>query len=149
MDGAAIRARRERQGRHLVEAEVFNGKLSPGGLVDLEYRVQALQIWHGKVHPELRTTNTWDALKSLARLQIIDAETFQRLNDAYSFIRNVIESLRMVRGDARDLAIPAAQSTDFESLARRLGYGGNWQRLQDDLARHVQSVSESVRSVFP
>ncbi len=149
VDFAAIRAMRERQVRHLVEAEVFNAKLSPGGLVDLEYLVQALQICHGKVHQELRTTNTWDALKSLARLQIIDAETFQRLNDAYSFIRNVIESLRMVRGDARDLAIPAAQSTDFESLARRLGYGGNWQRLQDDLARHVQSVSESVRSVFP
>lgn len=149
VDFAAIRAMRERQVRHLVEAAAFNAKLSPGGLVDLEYLVQALQICHGQAHADLRTTNTWDALKSLARLEIINTETFQRLNDAYAFLRNVIESLRMVRGDARDLAIPAANSADFESLARRMGYGGNWQRLQDDLARHVQSVSESVRSVFP
>ncbi len=148
VDFAAIRAMRERQVRHLVGAESFNAKLSPGGLVDLEYLVQALQISHGK-SPELRTTNTRDALQALLRLKLLDEAAHLRLSDAHSFLRNVIESLRMVRGDARDLAVPALNSAEFESLARRMGYGGNWQRLQDDLTRHTQSVSDAVRSIFP
>ena len=149
VDFAAIRAMRERQVRHLVGAETFNAKLSPGGLVDLEYLVQALQICHGKSHPELRITNTRDALETLLRLKLLDEAAYRRLSDAYAFLRNVIESLRMVRGDARDLAVPPSNSADFESLARRMGYGGNWQRLQDDLARHTQSVLDAVRSIFP
>lgn len=149
VDFAAIRAMRERQVRQLVDAEAFNAKLSPGGLVDLEYLVQALQISHGKAHPELRTTNTRDALQILSQLGIVDEVTYSRLSDAYSFLRNVIESLRMVRGDARDLAIPDSRSADFESLARRMGYGGNWQRLHDDVTRHIQSVNDAVRSLFP
>ncbi len=149
VDFAAIRAMRERQVRQLVGAETFNAKLSPGGLVDLEYLVQAKQISFGKTQPALRTTNTRDALHALSKLQVIDEATCQRLDQAYAFLRNMIESLRMVRGDARDLAIPSLNSTDFESLARRMGYGGNWQRLQDDLARHTQTVSDAVRTCFP
>ena len=149
VDYAAIRAMRERQVRHLVGAEIFNAKLSPGGLVDLEYLVQALQISHGKTQPELRTTNTRDALQMLSRLKLLDDVEYRRLCDAYAFLRNVIESLRMVRGDARDLAIPASKSAEFESLARRMGYVGNWQRLQDDVTRHSQTVTDAVRSIFP
>ena len=149
VDFAAIRAMRERQIRQLIGAEAFNAKLSPGGLVDLEYLVQAKQIDHGKSQPALRTTNTRDALKLLWKHNLIDEAVYQRLDEAYTFLRNVIESLRMVRGDARDLAIPAAKTADFESLARRMGYGGNWQRLQIDLARHTQTVSDAVRTCFP
>lgn len=149
VDFAAIRAMRERQVRQLVGAATFNAKLSPGGLVDLEYLVQALQICHGKWQPELRTTNTRDALQILARLELIKDYEYHQLSEAYVFLRNVIESLRMVRGDARDLAIPAAKTSEFESLARRLGYGGNWQRLQADLARHAQSVNDAIRAIFP
>ena len=149
VDFAAIRAMRERQVRQLVGAETFNAKLSPGGLVDLEYLVQAKQISFGKAQPALRTTNTRDALHALSKHQIIDEATCQRLDQAYAFLKSMIESLRMVRGDARDLAIPSLNSADFESLARRMGYGGNWQRLQDDLARHTQMVSDAVRTCFP
>jgi glutamate-ammonia-ligase adenylyltransferase len=149
VDFAAIRAMRERQVRQLAGAETFNAKLSPGGLVDLEYLVQALQIQHGLAQLALRTTNTRDALQVLARLNLLGEYEFHQLCDAYAFLRNVIESLRMVRGDARDLAIPAARSPEFESLARRMGYGGNWQRLQSDLRRYPQVVNDAVRSIFP
>jgi glutamate-ammonia-ligase adenylyltransferase len=46
-DATAMRAMRERQIRHLVTCGTFNAKYSPGGLVDLEYVVQGLQIAHG------------------------------------------------------------------------------------------------------
>jgi glutamate-ammonia-ligase adenylyltransferase len=54
----AMRAMRERQIRHLVSAGTFNAKYSPGGLVDLEYLVQGLQITYGATNPSLRLTNT-------------------------------------------------------------------------------------------
>jgi len=149
VDFAAIRAMRERQIRHLVGADSFNAKLSPGGLVDLEYLVQALQMGHGSSETKLRTTNTRDAMSVMANLGLLDPETFTNLSAAYVFLRTLIEALRMVRGDARDLDVPAAHSAEFESLARRMGYGGHWQQLQEDLARHTQSVHDAVRLIFP
>jgi [glutamine synthetase] adenylyltransferase / [glutamine synthetase]-adenylyl-L-tyrosine phosphorylase len=147
VDFSAIRAMRQRQVQSLGGSHEFNAKLSPGGLVDLEYLVQALQISHGSARLELRTTNTHEALDGLARLRILDSEVSQQLNAAYAFLRQLIEALRMVRGDARDLTVPAVRSPEFESLARRLGYGGQWLRLQEDLTRHTQFVASAVRSV--
>ncbi len=46
-DVTAMRAMRERQVRHLVTGGTFNAKFSPGGLVDIEYLIQGLQINHG------------------------------------------------------------------------------------------------------
>ena len=57
-DVTAMRAMRERQVRHLVKGGTFNAKYSPGGLVDIEYLVQGLQITHGRDNPALRQTNT-------------------------------------------------------------------------------------------
>ena len=151
VDFAAIRAMRERQVRQLVDAEEFNAKISPGGLVDLEYLIQALQICHGREQPSLRATNTRDALQSLARLNFIDETLCQRLSDAYMFLRNMIESLRMVRGDARDLAVPVAQSAEFETLARRMGFGGTWQGDRADLCNielHLRDF-RPARPVLP
>ncbi len=146
VDFAAIRAMRERQQRQLVGTAEFNAKLSPGGLVDLEYLVQALQIDRGAQHPELRTTNTRNALNALQGAGVLTETEHERLSDAYQFLRRLIDSLRMVRGDARDLTVPPLHSADFDSLARRLGYGAHPRRLQDDLTRHARAVTDLVRS---
>lgn len=146
VDFAAIRAMRERQLHQLVGATEFNAKLSPGGLVDLEYLVQALQIDRGAKHSKLRTTNTRETLDALLKVGALTAGDHGRLSDAYNFLRRLIDSLRMVRGDARDLTAPPLHSADFESLARRLGYGAHTRRLQDELTRHAQAVTDLVRS---
>ncbi len=146
VDFAAIRAMRERQLHQLVGATEFNAKLSSGGLVDLEYLVQALQMERGAKHSELRTTNTRETLDALLSVGVLTAADHGRLSDAYNFLRRLIDSLRMVRGDARDLTVPPLPSADFESLARRLGYGAHTRRLHDDLTRHTQAVTDLVRS---
>ena len=64
-DVAAMRGMRERQLRQLVDAGTFNAKLSPGGLVDTEYLVQGLQITHGRRLPDVRLTNTVQAIEAL------------------------------------------------------------------------------------
>ena len=51
---------RERQVRHLVTGGTFNAKYSPGGLVDIEYLIQGLQINHVALNPAMRVTNLRD-----------------------------------------------------------------------------------------
>lgn len=139
-DVAAMRAMRERQLRHLVTAGTFNAKFSPGGSVDIEYLVQGLQITHGRAIPTLRQTNTAAAMAALHTAGILSLEDYLSLVAAHVFIRRLVNALRMVRGNTRDLTVPAADSEEFIFLARRLGYGRASARLQSDLTWHTTHV---------
>lgn len=141
-DVAAMRAMRERQVRQLITGGTVNAKFSPGGLVDVEYLVQGLQIRHGHQNPGLRLTNTREAMTALAAAGILAPDDFERLRAAHVFLRRLINALRMVRGNAKDLTVPPEESDEFAYLARRLDYGDHPARLQDDLARHTAFVQE-------
>ncbi|MCX6027953.1 MAG: glutamine synthetase adenylyltransferase [Chloroflexi bacterium] len=136
-DVVAMRAMRERQLRHLVTAGTINAKFSQGGLVDVEYVVQGLQIAHGHSDPSLRLTNTREAMMALAQAGLISAENYARLREAHTFLLRLIDALRVVRGNAKDLTVPQEDSEDFAFLARRLGYGDDPLRLRADLMEHV------------
>ena len=141
-DVNAMRGMREKQVRQLVRAGTFNAKLSPGGLVDCEYLVQGLQMTYGHKYPELRAPNTRAALRALEATGILPHEQRVRIRDAYRFLRRVIDALRMVRGDARDLTVPPEESEEFEFLARRLGFGDHVHELTARLRRHTETVEE-------
>jgi glutamate-ammonia-ligase adenylyltransferase len=141
-DVAAMRAMRERQIRQLVTAGTVNAKFSPGASVDLEYLVQGLQITYGHRNPGLRSTNTRQAMAALAVAGILAPDDYERLREAHTFIRRLVNALRMVRGNTRDLTVPPAGSEEFAFLARRLGYGSDVARLHDDLTRHTTWVQE-------
>lgn len=145
-DTAAMRAMRERQIRQLVTAGTFNAKYSPGGLVDVEYIVQGLQITHGHRDPGFRVTNTAAAMAALAQAQILSEDDYTRLRAAHIFLRKLIDALRMVRGNAKELTVPPADSEEFAFLARRLRYGSDLTQLRQELTRHATHVQElSVR----
>lgn len=147
-DPAPMRAMRERQIRQLVQGGTFNAKLSAGGLVDVEYLVQALQITGGHRLPALRTTGTRQALDALRQAGVLRPTEHEQLVAAYRFLRRLIDSLRMVRGDARDLTVPPVTSEEFEFLSRRLGYGGRPAALAADLELHSQRVQELSRRLL-
>ncbi len=139
-DVTSMRAMREKQRIQLVQVGAFNAKLSPGGLVDAEYLVQGLQITFGHDRPELREPNTLVAMRRLADAGLLATDDRQRLRDAYVFLRRLIDALRIVRGNAKDLTLPATESEEFEFLARRLEYGSDLARLQADVDRHRETV---------
>jgi glutamate-ammonia-ligase adenylyltransferase len=141
-DVTAMRAMRERQTRHLVVGGTFNAKHSPGGLVDAEYLVQGLQITHGYRNPDLRLTNTGEALAALADAKILSSGDYVRLRKAHTFLRWLTDALRVVRGNAKDLTVPPDDSEEFAFLARRLRYGADVAQLREDLARHTSFVQE-------
>ena len=139
-DVVAMRAMREKQIAQLVVAGTFNAKLSPGGLVDCEYLVQGLQIQHGHRDPSLRTRSTRKAITALEELGVLSRDQGDRLRSAYIFLRRLIDALRMVRGNARDLTLPRPDDEEYQFLARRLEYEDDLARLEAD----VESYSHDV-----
>jgi glutamate-ammonia-ligase adenylyltransferase len=113
---------RRRQMEELVKPGQINVKYGAGGIVDIEYAVQYLQLLNGKEHPEVRVPATLEALDRLRRLQIVRETDYRLLHSSYLFLRNLIDALRIVRGHASDLVLPDESSEEFKSLARRLGY---------------------------
>jgi glutamate-ammonia-ligase adenylyltransferase len=99
-----------------------NAKFSPGALVDLEYDIQILQVIYGKDIPELKTPFIGKALHALANIGILSEKEKESLIGAYYFLRRLINGLRMLRGNAKDLFLPPLDSTEFVHLARRIGY---------------------------
>ncbi len=146
-DLAAMRAMRERQLRHLVTPGTFNAKYSLGGLVDVEYTVQGLQMRYGGANPGLRLTNTRAAISALATHGIISEENALRLREAHLFLQQLINALRVVRGNSKDLTVPAEGTEEFAFLARRLAYGHEPGRLSAALNNHtawVQRLAERL-----
>ncbi len=141
-DVTAMRAMRERQIRHLVTGGTFNAKFSPGGLVDVEYLIQGLQINHGASNPALRVTNLREAMNVLHQAGILSEADYTTLRKAHTFLRWLIDSLRVVRGHAKDVTVPPYASEEFAFLARRLRYGDDTARLRDDLLRYQTEVQE-------
>ncbi len=139
-----IRHLRERQQSELVERGAVNAKLSPGGLVDIEYFVQTLQIAHGRRDPTLRQPNTLDALEALRAAGHVADDFARAVHDSYIFLRRLTEALRVVRGSAKDLHMPPVDSREFEYLAHRMGVSPS-SALSELTARHM-AVSRGVWS---
>jgi [glutamine synthetase] adenylyltransferase / [glutamine synthetase]-adenylyl-L-tyrosine phosphorylase len=140
---------RSRQMRELVKPGQVNVKYSPGGIIDIEYAVQYLQLIHGSRHPELRVTSTLDALDVLRRLRLVSEPDHAVLHAAYVFLRKLIDALRIVRGAANDLVLPEESSDEFKSLARRLGYREQDRRkaaalLADDIREWMAKASRGL-----
>ena len=139
-DFAAMRAMRERQIRQLVRGGTVNAKLSDGGLVDCEYAVQALQLTFGRQEPALQTSNTIQALTAAQQSGKISLSEFEQIRQAYIFLRQLIDCLRMVRGNAEDLTLPASATTDYQQLARRLKAVHESSRPLDELENQMAVV---------
>jgi len=144
---------RRQQLKQLVEPGTVNVKHSAGGLVDIEYAAQYLQVMHGHQYPVLRTPNTMQALSGLVECGIVTRQDAENLRKAYLFIRMLIDGLRMVRGNAKDLVLPPPDSDEFVFLARRVGYTtDDWQagarHLQTDIEEHMKQTKQFFERTF-
>ncbi len=111
---------RRRQATELVPRGQVNVKYSSGGVADLEYFVQAWQISVGVSDATVRVTNTLEAIRRLTRGGYLPESLAQDLQLTYDFLRRLIDALRVVRGNAKDLTIPPEDTREFAFLARRL-----------------------------
>jgi glutamate-ammonia-ligase adenylyltransferase len=98
-------------------------KFGRGGLVDVEFFVQRLQLRHGTAHPAVRVPATVAALRALARVGAVSGGTAEALAAHYRFLRRVSAALRLLSArpsDTIDLAgpIPARLATALDYPSR-------------------------------
>jgi glutamate-ammonia-ligase adenylyltransferase len=115
----AILTMRERIERELG-GHAGDLKIGPGGVMDVEFATQYLQLVHGHAHPALRTTGTSPALRAAAQLSIADASTLEVLDEGYRFLRGIEHRMRVVH-DQPISKLPEARD-ELARLARRCGF---------------------------
>ena len=95
-------------------------KLSRGGIREIEFIVQLLQVVRGGQFPELRTRPTLSALKRLAQAGLMTHATAQALAQAYDFLRRVEHRIQYL--DDQQTHVLPTQSGDLDWIAQTLGY---------------------------
>ncbi|TCD06570.1 bifunctional [glutamate--ammonia ligase]-adenylyl-L-tyrosine phosphorylase/[glutamate--ammonia-ligase] adenylyltransferase [Erythrobacteraceae bacterium CFH 75059] len=118
----------------------FNLKLGRGGIREIEFLAQALQLIHGGRNPALRSAATLDALNALAEAGLLPAGQAAALADSYRVLRTAEHRLQMV-GDQQTHTLPAGDA--LEDVARLGGWptGSAW-------LDHLRAVCAPVASAF-
>ncbi len=119
---AAVRSMKARtegivSGRGLATREIKRG---PGGIRDIEFAVQLLQLVHGRNDPGIRERSTLGALTELAEAGYVAAEDAIALGDAYRFLRTVEHRLQLVE-EEQTHSVPVAE-TARRRLSLVLGF---------------------------
>ncbi len=144
---ATRRTSTRRRGRSKTQTPTANVKSGYGGLVDIEFAVQTLQLVHGGEAPSIRVQNTPLAIAKLQDIGVLTAVQRDGLSEAYLYLRRVENALRIVHDRALN-ALPKNR-TELAQLARRLGYEATEDTsIVDAFSRDYGRWTEMTRSLF-
>jgi glutamate-ammonia-ligase adenylyltransferase len=125
----------------------LNVKLGTGGIREIEFIVQSLQIAFGEKMARIRERNTLKALRKLRRYQLLTQEAYAHLHEAYIFLRNVEHSLQMVHEFQTHLLPDNPQELGLCAL--RLGYTDkDGISAKDQFMRDYQLYTGRVHHIF-
>lgn len=117
---ADVQKMRRRVVENIPAAEVERElKLGPGGLRDVEFAVQLLQLVHGRSDVSLRSGSTLDALRALAAGGYVGRVDAVQLDDAYRFLRSLEHRIQLYR--LRRTHLVPEDEADLRRLGRSLG----------------------------
>ncbi len=122
-----------------------NIKLGPGGIREIEFITQSLQLVHGGRNPVLQTPSLYQAIHSLVNSDHLHAETAAQLLDNYQTLRDTEHRLQMFR-DQQTQILPSEPSDQL-----RLAYAMNstdWSSFQNRLEAVTQSVQQLFSGIF-
>ena len=131
--------------------ELRDVKLGTGGIREIEFLVQTVQVVAGKKVPALLDRSTLGALERFVRGKLISVEEKDDLTAAYGFLRDVEHKLQMVH-DLQTHELPES-GEELERCAIRSGYGSEdrrkaTERFHADHQRHTGFVNRFFRSFF-
>ncbi|CAL9438946.1 Bifunctional glutamine synthetase adenylyltransferase_adenylyl-removing enzyme [Streptomyces sp. enrichment culture] len=125
----------------------LHAKLGPGGLSDVEWTVQLLQLRHGAQEPGLRTTRTRRALAAARAAGLVSEEHAAILDEAWVLATRVRNAVMLVRGRAGD-TFPT-QPRELAAVGRYLGYGpGHAGDMLDAYRRTARRARGVVEELF-
>jgi glutamate-ammonia-ligase adenylyltransferase len=128
-----------------INASPRNLKRAPGGLADVEFLVQLLQMKHGAQYPSILQPNVWDALDALEEQRLMAEGELAVLRAGYSFLRLVEARLRIVTD--RPLNELPEDPAELTRLARRLGYP-RLESFWDDWRRHTTAIRRCYQTLL-
>ena len=138
-DGEAILSMRRRL--ESTAAAAGDLKRGPGGLVDIEFLVQMLQLKHARGNATLRVPNTLDALGALYRADLLSADDYDFFDSGYRLLRTIESRLRLMNSTARD-QLPH-DPVELTKLANLLHYPSS-----DGLLRDFENTTRQIRQRF-
>ncbi len=118
-----------------------NVKLGVGGIREIEFVVQALQLLHGARHPFLQETSTLKALRGIAQLEFLPTADAVALERAYRFLRRVEHRLQ-IEGEQQTHTVPEPGPA-LKLLARSLGFAS-----EEALLAALREEMRAVREIF-
>ncbi len=123
-------------------------KLGPGGLADVEWTVQLLQLRHAHDHPDLRTPLTLPALDAAVAAGVLDADDAAVLDEAWRIATRVRGAMAL-RGYAREKTnVIPGNARELRVLAGILGEGWTGAELDDRYARAARRARAVTERVF-
>jgi glutamate-ammonia-ligase adenylyltransferase len=122
-----------------------NIKLWAGGIRDVEFIVQGLQLINGGKNPAIRGANTLRSLDLLSSQGLLSTDEAGGLHAAYTFFRTLEHRLQTML-NTQTHSMPADETT-LHTLARRMGFSEGHQ-LRDAIARHRSTVKRVFKDVL-
>ena len=122
----------------------FDIKTGRGGLVDVEFLVQYLELLHGGKDPTLRSPNTLEALQTLQQTAHLPEEDARQMADGYRFLRRLENRLRLVHD--QPITQLSGDKNYLAKLARRLGY--EEPQPEEQLLTDYHRATEQIRTIF-
>ncbi len=127
--------------------DAIDVKLGAGGIREIEFFCQALQLIHAGKDPEARERNTLAAIKKLSAKGHIKGDEAERLTKGYVFLRDLEHRIQIVEG-RQSQAIPAKEEA-LERLARMMGFApGEDKKAAPAFWEEYKAVTSGVHSVF-
>lgn len=132
---------REREGE-------YNIKLGRGGIREVEFFIQALQLVYAGKNPALRERNSLKALEVLKDARFVKEDDCSGLAEAYRFLRTVEHRIQVVQ-ERQTHSLPKKED-EFKALARRCGFlrENGVVRFSETLEQHRSKVSEVYSGLF-
>lgn len=137
-----IEKRTRREGGH-----DSNVKTGYGGIRDIEFVIQFLQLLNGGDLPEVRTSNTLEAIQALEKVGCLTTPERNFLEKNYRLLRNIEHRLQIMF-DLQTHSLPSSNA-EFDKLARRLGYDGQENgSAGQSLRADYQQATDSNHSIL-
>ena len=122
-----------------------NIKIGPGGIREIEFFVQAFQILKGGRNHQLQRSGIFDCFDALEKDRIVDAETIDKLRQAYCFLR-LLENRMQMFDDQQTHDLP--ESTDQQRRIAATMDFADWDALVEQLQLHRDQVSLCFNDLF-
>ncbi len=121
-------------------------KVGRGGLLDIEFLAQWLQMKHGS-DERVRTPDTGEALEALAARGYLPRPDYERFRDAYRFLRRLEQRIHVHRGDGTNWV--DAQALGLSGLGRQMGFQRSpTKSAGEQLFERYITVTDTVRSCY-